>query len=82
MVRYRASDPDGNLAGIRYNVWNSTTGYFDNGGGGFAPASGGSGEVDHPVTLNTGWNLVFFGLTQRIRTTPPDQVDRGREASS
>lgn len=59
-VRYRATDPDGNLSGIRYNVWNSATGYFDSGGGGFVPQSGGSGEVARSVALNASGTWYFW----------------------
>jgi hypothetical protein len=55
VVRYTATDSSGNLSGVRYNEWNSTTGYFTNGTGGFvAPASGSAGEVDETVTLSPG----------------------------
>jgi hypothetical protein len=60
VVRYGATDPDGNLSGIRYNVWNATTGYFDNGGGGFASQSGASGEVDKTVTLDSDGDWYFW----------------------
>lgn len=59
-VRYTASDPDGNLQGIRYNVWNSTTGYFDNGGGGFIGTGGNSGEVDRSVSLDSDGDWYFW----------------------
>lgn len=60
VVRYGATDPDGNLSGIRYNVWNATTDYFDNGGGGFASQSGASGEVDRTVTLDGDGDWYFW----------------------
>jgi hypothetical protein len=59
-VRYSANDPAGFLSGIRYNVWNPTTGYFDNGGGGFASESGTSGEVDRTVTLDSDGTWYFW----------------------
>jgi hypothetical protein len=59
-VRYSANDTDSNLSGIRYNVWNATTGYFDNGGGGFASQSGSSGEVDKTVTLDSDGDWYFW----------------------
>lgn len=63
-VRYNASDANGNLSGIRYNVWNQTTGYFDNGGGGFQPASGGSGQYTRTVTLNSSGTWYFWSDAQ------------------
>ncbi len=59
-VLYDAVAPSGNLSGIRYNVWNSTTGYFDNGGGSFVPQSGGSGEVAQIVDLNSDGVWYFW----------------------
>jgi hypothetical protein len=59
-VRYTANDPAGFLSGIRYNVWNPSTGYFDNGGGGFASESGTDGEVDRTVTLNSDGTWYFW----------------------
>jgi hypothetical protein len=60
IVRFGAFDPDGSLSGIRYNVWNSNTWYFDNGGGGFAPQSGSSGEVDQTITLDSDGDWYFW----------------------
>lgn len=59
-VRYTAGDADGNLQGIRYNVWNATTGYFDNGGGGFVSTGGSSGEVDRTVNLDSNGDWYFW----------------------
>ena len=59
-VSYTASAPNGNLSGIRINIWNSTTGYFDNGGGGFTPESGTYGEVDRSVYLSAPGNWYFW----------------------
>src|SRR5579884_1361491 len=59
-VRYNASDPDGILSGIRYNVWNASTWYFDNGGGDFIPQSGYSGEVDETITLDSDGDWYFW----------------------
>lgn len=53
-VRFKATDPDGNLSGIRLNIWNSTTSHFDNGGGGFIAQSGGAGEVERTFALDAG----------------------------
>lgn len=51
-IRCSATDADANLSGIRYNVWNSTTGYFDNGES-FIAQSGSSGEVVKTFKLDT-----------------------------
>jgi hypothetical protein len=59
-VRYAATDSVGYLSGIRYNVWNATTGYFDNNGGGFVSQSGTSGEVDKSVTLGSDGTWYFW----------------------
>ena len=59
-VRYGATDSTGILSGIRYNIWNSTTGYFDNGGGGYTATGGSSGEVDKVVTLSTPGEWYFW----------------------
>ncbi len=59
VVRFSATDPDGNLAGIRYNIWNASTGYFDNGGG-FVSQSGSSGEVTQTVSLPTSGDWYFW----------------------
>jgi hypothetical protein len=60
-VRYSATDANGNLSGIRYNVWNATTNYFDNGGGrGFVAQSGGSGQFVKTVTLSTDGEWYFW----------------------
>ncbi|PTY01109.1 immunoglobulin domain-containing protein [Opitutus sp. ER46] len=58
-VRHTATDADGNLSGIRYNIWNATTGFFDNGGA-FVPQSGGSGAVVRNVTLDTDGDWYFW----------------------
>lgn len=67
-VRYRATDPDGNLSGIRPQVWNDSNRdgnyasgeYFDNNGGNFVGQSGGSGEVDRTITLNATGNWYLW----------------------
>lgn len=59
-VRFKATVSSGTLTGIRYNIWNSTTGYFDNGGGGFVPQSGTSGEVFKTVSLSTDGDWYFW----------------------
>jgi hypothetical protein len=63
-VRYDANDPDGSLSGIRPQVWNSTTGYFDNNGGNFEPQSGGSGEVVRTITLDSDGDWYFWADAQ------------------
>jgi hypothetical protein len=59
-VYYSASDPDSNLNGIRYNAWNSSTGFLDNGGGSYVPQSGGSGLVTKTFTLSTAGDWYFW----------------------
>jgi len=59
-AHYNASDANSNLSGIRYNVWNETTGYFDNGGGGFIAQSGASGAVTRSVSLNSDGDWYFW----------------------
>lgn len=62
-VRYRATDSDGNLRGIRYNIWNASTGYIDNGDvgdGGWVPQSGTAGEVAKVFTLGTAGDWYFW----------------------
>jgi hypothetical protein len=51
-VHYAATDADSNLTGIRFNIWNSTTGYFDNGGG-YISQSGPSGNIVKTFQLDT-----------------------------
>jgi hypothetical protein len=59
-VRFRATDINGDLSGIRYNIWNATTGFFDNGGGGFVAQSGGAGEVVRSVALSSSGDWYFW----------------------
>jgi hypothetical protein len=59
-VRYKATDVNRNLSGIRYNVWNPASSYFDNGGGGFVSQSGNTGEVTHSVTLSSTGDWYFW----------------------
>lgn len=58
-VRYRATDPDGNLTGIRPQIWKPSDA-LDNNGGAFVPQSGGSGEVVRTVVLNENGNWRFW----------------------
>lgn len=58
-VRYKASDPDNNLARIRPQVWHPS-GYLNNNGGNFIGQSGGYGEVAWTVTLNENGNWHFW----------------------
>lgn len=59
-VHYNATDVDGNLTGIRYNEWNPSTSYFDNGGGGFVTESGNSGQVTKTFTLSEDGDWYFW----------------------
>lgn len=59
-VRYRATDPDGNLARIRPQVWHPDTGHFTNDGGAWTGQSGGSGEVARTITLDRNGNWYFW----------------------
>src|SRR5580692_2272542 len=59
-VHYGAIAPSDNLTGIRYNIWNSTTNYFDNDGGSFQAQSGYSGDVDQVVDLDTDGIWYFW----------------------
>jgi hypothetical protein len=58
-VRYKASDPDNNLARIRPQVWHPS-GYLNNNGGNFIGQSGGYGEVAWTVNLNENGNWHFW----------------------
>jgi hypothetical protein len=69
-IRYSATDASKNLSGIRYNLWNppagnllAFAGLFSNGGGGFFPETGSSGEVDQTQTLTPG-DWYFWTDTQ------------------
>ena len=59
-VTFGATDPDGNLNGIRYNAYNASTGYLDNNGGSFIGQSGGSGTVNHTFTLSSAGDWYFW----------------------
>jgi len=59
-VYYGASDIDGNLSGIRYNIWNPGAGVFDNGGGSYATQSGSSGLLTKTVTLSSPGDWYFW----------------------
>ncbi|MFT3870318.1 MAG: hypothetical protein QM715_17860 [Nibricoccus sp.] len=58
-INYGATDADGNLNGIRYNIL-PPSGVLDNGGGAYAPQSGGSGTVVRTVTLSTEGDWYFW----------------------
>ena len=59
-IRYQASDPDGNLARIRPQVWHPGSGLFTNDGGGWTGQSGGSGTVTRSVTLDRDGDWYFW----------------------
>ena len=59
-VRYKAGDPDGNLARIRPQVWHPATGLFTNDGGGWTGQGGGYGEVVRTITLDRDGDWYFW----------------------
>ncbi|WP_415909196.1 RHS repeat-associated core domain-containing protein [Oleiharenicola sp. Vm1] len=74
-VRYHATDGDGNLSGIRPQVW-SPDGNLNNNGGSFVSQSGSSGEVVWTVNLNQSGNWYFWADATDT-TISPDYVDSG-----
>lgn len=74
-VRYKATDPDGNLSGIRPQLW-SPDGNLNNNGGNFVGQSGSNGEVTWTVTLNQNGNWYFWADAQDS-VIAPDYVDSG-----
>ncbi len=58
-VHYNATAPDSNLSGIRYNIWNSSTNSFDNGGN-FVAESGASGQLSKTFTLTDDGDWYFW----------------------
>lgn len=74
-VRYKASDPDGNLSGIRPQVW-SPDGNLNNNSGSFVGQSGSSGEVTWTVYLNQNGNWYFWTDAQDS-VIAPGYVDSG-----
>jgi hypothetical protein len=77
-VHFRASDPDNNLYGIRFNIWNSTTNYFNSGGGGFTNVGSTSGEVVQTVTLDTNGDWYFWTDAQDTMGAYASTGDWGR----
>jgi hypothetical protein len=74
-ARYKATDADGNLSGIRPQVW-SPDGNLNNNGGSFVAQSGSSGEVVWSVTLNQNGNWYFWtDATDTVMA--PDFVNSG-----
>ncbi len=74
-VRYKATDPDGNLSGIRPQVWRPD-GHLDNNGGNFVGQSGSNGEVTWTVYLNQNGNWYFWTDAQDS-VIAPSYVDSG-----
>lgn len=74
-VRYKATDADGNLSGIRPQVW-SPDGNLNNNGGSFVGQSGASGEVAWTVYLNQNGNWYFWTDAQDS-VISPSYVDSG-----
>jgi chitodextrinase len=78
-VRYRATDAEGNLTGIRPQVWNPA-GNLNNNGGAFVAQSGPAGEVVWTVTLNQNGNWYFWTDAQDS-VIAPGAVDSGSWAN-
>jgi chitodextrinase len=74
-VRYKATDGNGNLSGIRPQVW-YPNGSLNNNGGNFVAQSGSSGEVTWSVTLNEDGDWYFWTDAQDP-TIAPSYVDSG-----
>lgn len=74
-VRFKATDANGNLSGIRPNVWDPATN-LNNNGGAFVTQSGSSGEVVWTVTLNQNGNWYFWTDAQDS-VIAPNYVDSG-----
>lgn len=78
-VRFRATDANGNLTGIRPQVWDPA-GNLNNNNGSFVSKSGSSGEVAWTVTLNQNGNWYFWTDAQDA-TIAPNSVSSGQWAS-
>ncbi len=65
-VRYTATDADGNLTGIRPQVWHPGSGYFYDNNGSFESRTGGSGEVVRTVTLDRDGAWRFWTDAQDV----------------
>lgn len=74
-VRYKATDGNGNLSGIRPQIW-YPNGSLNNNGGNFVGQSGSSGEVTWSVTLNEDGDWYFWTDAQDS-TIAPSYVDSG-----
>lgn len=74
-VRYKATDGNGNLNGIRPQIW-SPDGNLNNNGGAFVGQSGSSGEVVWSVTLNQNGNWYFW-TDATDETIAPDYTNSG-----
>lgn len=74
-VRFRATDANGNLTGIRPQVWDPA-GNLNNNNGNFVAKTGSSGEVAWTVTLNQNGNWYFWTDAQDA-TIAPDWVNSG-----
>ncbi|ATC63567.1 hypothetical protein CMV30_06140 [Nibricoccus aquaticus] len=59
-VYYSATDTNGNLNGIRYHAWNSSTGFHDDNFGNYVTQSGSSGQVTKNFTLSTAGDWYFW----------------------
>lgn len=57
-INFAATDSNGNLSGIRSNVWSSAGFYTD--GGGFVAQSGSSGNVSRSYTLSSPGTWYFW----------------------
>jgi hypothetical protein len=76
-VRYKATDPDSNLSGIRPQV-RYPSGSLNNNNGNFVPQSGSSGEVVWTVTLDQNGPWRFWTDAQDAEMAPSGTyVDSG-----
>ncbi|MFZ5495652.1 MAG: fibronectin type III domain-containing protein [Verrucomicrobiota bacterium] len=74
-VRYKASDANGNLTGIRPQIWHPN-GSLDNNAGNFVGQSGGYGEVAWTVNLDQDGDWYFWTDAQDS-VIAPGYVDSG-----
>lgn len=59
-VRYAATDPDGDLRGIRPQKWNASTNELETNGGVFETASGYSSEIVQTYTITDAGDYYFW----------------------
>lgn len=73
-VRFKATDADGNLSGIRPHATHPADFFYDNNNQ-FEPKSGSSGEMVVPITLDRNGDWYFW--TEATDTSSPDPVSSG-----